>query len=126
MSCTVRAALLGLLVSVCAQAQPRTLALYADPPRGLDTRSNQILRAELQRLLAPAGFDIVWKSLAGRKTGENFDLVAVVAFEGSCARDESVSHRFAPASLADTSIANGHILPFFRIDCARLLAMLDS
>ena len=123
MSCTLRAALLVLLVSICASAQTRTLALYADPPQGLDPRSTQIMRAELQRLLAPAGFQIVWKSLAGRKTGENFDLVAVFSFEGSCALDQPVAYRFGSPSLADTSISNGHILPFFRVECPRLLGM---
>src|SRR5262249_13086397 len=28
--------------------------------------------------------------------------------------------------LADTSISNGHVLPFFRVDCPRLIRMLGS
>ena len=31
---------------------------------------------------------------------------------------------YAAPSLADTSIADGHILPFFRIDCTRLMSIL--
>jgi hypothetical protein len=125
MSLTLRASLLALWLSLSANAQTRTLALYAGPARGLDVEAAAVMRAELQRLLAPAGIDVVWKSLAFRKAGENFDLVAVGSFEGSCATDNSAVQESA-ASLADTSIADGHILPFFRVDCTRLIRMLGT
>jgi hypothetical protein len=125
MSCTLRAALLILLLSFCANAQARTLALYAGPARGLDAKAQLSMREELQQLLSPAGIDIVWKTLDDRKSGENFDLVAVTTFDGACAGDEPVPTRGA-VSLADTSIADGHILPFFRIDCTRLRGLLGS
>jgi hypothetical protein len=82
------------------------------------------MHEELQRLLAPAGIEIVWKQLKDRKSGENFDLVAVTSFAGSCAVDKSVSVVSSPVSLADTSISDGHVLPFFRIDCFRVVGML--
>ncbi len=123
MSLTLRASLLALWVTVSANAQTRTLALYAGPAHGLDLKANAVMRAELDRLLAPAGIEVVWKSLAARRAGENFDLVAVGSFEGSCATDETPGGQIA-RSLADTSIADGHILPFFRIDCTRLVRML--
>ena|SRR5216117_1073480 len=126
MSWTLRALLLILCVSACANAQTRTLALYAEWPRGLDAGSGVIMRAELQRLLAPAGLEVVWKTLADRKAGEDFELVAVSSFEGLCAVDEPASNPAITASLADTSISNGHILPFFRVDCDRLIRMLGS
>jgi len=122
---TVRALLLVLCVSVCAQAQTRTIALYAQP-RNLDPESNTLMHEELQRLLAPAGLEVVWKRLSDRKAGENFDLVAVTSFEGSCAVDQQVSVTANTVSLADTSISDGHILPFFRIDCPLIIRMLGS
>src|SRR6516164_5617416 len=123
---TLRATLLILCLSICAQAQTRTLGLYADPPRDLDSQSNAVMHEELQRLLAPAGIEIVWKQLKDRKSGENFDLVAVTSFAGSCATDNWVSVVSTPVSLADTSVSDGHVLPFFRIDCPRVLGMLGS
>jgi hypothetical protein len=123
MSCTLRAMLLVVCVSVCGNAQTHTLALYAGPARGLDAEASQFMRSELQQVLSPAGIEVVWKSLAARKAGENFDLVAVVAFDGSCAGGEAVPTP-SSASLADTSIADGHVLPFFRIDCTRLVGIL--
>jgi hypothetical protein len=83
------------------------------------------MRDELQLILSPAGIDIVWKSLADRKPGENFDLVAVTTFDGSCAGGE-IARGPLVTSLADTSIADGHILPFFRVDCNLLIRVLGS
>src|SRR5262245_25968221 len=125
MSCTLRALLLVFCVSICANAQTRTLALYSGPAQGLDTEAARAMRDELQQLLSPAGIDIVWKTLADRKHGEEFDLVAVTTFDGNCAANEVVRGPFVP-SLADTSIADGHILPFFRIDCNLLMRVLGS
>ena len=75
MSCTLRALLLVLCVSFCANAQTRTLALYLGPASGIDTKTQRMMRAELQQLLAPAAIDVVWKTLADRKGDENFDIV---------------------------------------------------
>ena len=124
MSLTLRALLLAICLSVAANAQTRKLALYSGPIRGLDPEANSVMRAELDRLLAPAGIEVVWKNLAARKAGENFDIVAVSSFEGSCAPGETGSEE--NASLAHTSISDGRILPFFRVDCTRLVAMLGS
>ena len=125
MSLTLRALLLAICLSVAANAQTRKLALYSGPIRGLDPEANSVMRAELDRLLAPAGIEVVWKNLAARKAGENFDIVAVSSFEGSCAPAETGSEETV-VSLAHTSISDGRILPFFRVDCTRLVAMLGS
>jgi hypothetical protein len=125
MSLTFRALLLTICVSLSANAQTHRLALYADPVPGLDVEATAIMRAELQRLMAPAGIDVLWRSLVFRKAGENFDLVVVSSFEGSCTSGDGTTDDGA-ASLADTSIADGHILPFFRVDCNRLIRLLGS
>jgi hypothetical protein len=123
---TLRALLLVLCLSICAQAQTRTLALYAEPPRDLDAQARSLMREELQRLLEPAGLEIVWKRLADRQAGETFDLVAVTSFAGSCSAGKPVIATQASVSLADTSISDGRILPFFRIDCPKIIGMLGS
>src|SRR5438105_4755644 len=100
MSLAPRALLLALLVSVSLQAETRTLALYAGPVHGLDAETSSAMRAELQRLLAPADLDIVWKTPSERKSGEDFDLVAVASFDGSCSPFESQA-AVSTATLAD-------------------------
>ena len=99
--------------------------MYLGPSNGLDVEAALFMRSELQLLLSPVGINISWKTLADRKSGENFDLVAVATFDGACANGDAPP---TPplASLADTSIADGHVLPFFRIDCARLTGVLGS
>jgi hypothetical protein len=126
MSWTLRALLLLLGFSFCAQAQTRKLALYAEPPRDLDAQAGSLMRSELQRLLEPAGIEVVWKRLADRQAGEIFDLVAVTSFTGSCSVDKPVLATQASVSLADTSISDGRILPFFRIDCPKIIGMLGA
>src|SRR3954468_15841988 len=116
---TLRALLLVLFASISVEAQTRTLALYAGPVHGLHAQASRTMLGELQRLLEPAGLDVVWKDLADRKADDNFELVAVSSFEGSCAMDQPVSTTTAAVSLADTSISNGHVLPFFHVDCPR-------
>jgi hypothetical protein len=125
MSLTIKAFVLTACFTLCANAQTRTLALYTNSARGLDPEAALFMRAELQRLLSPAGIEVAWKRLEDRKAGNTFDFVAVSTFQGSCTDDEAASTP-AAASLADTSIANGHILPFFRIDCPSLIRMLGA
>ena len=123
MSCTLRALLLVLCVSFCANAQTRTLALYLGPASAVDAEARRMMRAELQQLLAPAAIDVAWKTLADRKSSESFDIVAVATFDKTCGGTDNATGS-ATASLADTSIADGHILPFFRIDCTHLMSIL--
>jgi hypothetical protein len=123
MMLTLRALLLVLFISVCAEAQTRTLAVYGGSAQGLDAEARFAMRAEVQRLLAPAGFAVVWKGPAERNSGEDFEQVAVASFEGSCSAS-ALTLTSAATTLADTSITDGRILPFFHVDCPRVIQML--
>lgn len=125
MSLTLRATLLIFLFSLTVHAENRTLALYAGPTHGLNAESSVAMHAELQRLLTPAGIGVAWKTLADRQIAEVFDLVAVVSFDGSCSPAGPVPP-ISAVSLADTSISDGRVLPFFHVDCTRLIQMLGS
>ena len=115
--------LLVLFVSVCAQAQTHTLAVYAGSASGLHPESKSAMKAEVQRLLSPATLEVIWKNTAEKRAGEDFEFVAVASFEGSCAVSQAVP-AVATVSLADTSVSDGRILPFFTIDCTRVIQML--
>src|SRR5207247_8986562 len=106
---TLRAASLVLFASVCAQAQTRTLALYAGPAPGLNTESDLVMRAELQRLLVPAGLQVVRKDSTDPRNGEHFALIALSKFEGSCSPAKPRQTGVA-ASIADTSMSNCRVL----------------
>ena len=119
--------LLGILaLPVCAQAQTRTLAVYSDGVPSLDAATSESLTQELQRVLAPAGLEVAMRSKSQR-TGDEFQLLVVGAFDGNCSVDRlpvahAISLRAGP--LADTSISGGHVLPFFRVDCNRVIETL--
>jgi hypothetical protein len=128
MSLTLRATLLVLFVSLGAQAQTRTLALYSGSAQGLSDESRIAMRAEVQRLLTPANLEVVWKNTVERKAGEDFELVAVVSFDGLCSAMQASqpAATLPTVSLADTSISDGRILPFFHVDCTRVNQILGS
>src|SRR6187455_1759479 len=88
MSAIARAALLMLCLSLSAGAQNRTLALYAGQASGLDSSARQSALVELQRILAPTGVELIWKDLAERKSGEEFDQVVVTSFDGACTESD--------------------------------------
>jgi len=128
MKAMVRAALLMLCISLYAGAQSRSLALYAGEANGLDASAIQAAQKELRRLVAPTGVDVVWKDLTSRKSGEQFDEIVVMTFSGSCS---DLAASLVPGSLqspqmilADSSVSDGHVLPFLRIDCGYLVQIL--
>jgi len=126
MSAIFRATLLMLCVSIYAGAQNKSLALYVSEPEGLELSAVQSAQKELQRLLAPTQIDLVWKDLGTRKSGEQFDQVVVVSFDGSCSKTGLVATLppHSQISLADSSVSDGAVLPFFRVDCGLLVQML--
>ena len=122
------AVLLSLAFAVPAGAENRTLGLYAGHADGLGAASVETVRSELQRLLTPVGFDLIWRDSAQRKSGEDFDLVVVSSFDGSCSANDLPPSSAVPALnsviLADTSVSGSRVLPFFRVDCGQLIRML--
>ena len=121
-------AVLGIFCfSVCAQAQTRTLAVYPGEIRTLDSVAAHSLQVELQRVLTPAGINVAMQP-AGRSSGnDEFQLLVVGAFQGDCsvdtlARVRPVALRSGP--LADASVSQGQVLPYFRVDCDRLVRTL--
>ena len=107
----------------CVCAEPRTLALFLKHSGGLTAETTEVMRAELQRLLDPAGIDVIWRDSTDRRTGEAFDLVVVGSIEGSCTAPADLAEKLDPHALvhlADTSISENRILPFFVVDCSHV------
>ena len=91
MSAIARAMLLTVCFSLHLGAQSRSLALYSGDASGLDPIAIQSAKQELQRLLDPAGIEMLWKTLDKRKAGEQFDQIVVMSFDGSCAEPVATS-----------------------------------
>jgi hypothetical protein len=98
------------------------LGLYVGHVQSLDTVSAQVAQQEMQRLLAPAGIELVWNS-----TGQDVAQAVVGSFEGSCSLEAlpvSLSNYAGPGALAETSLSSTRVLPYFRVDCNRLIRTL--
>ena len=118
-----------LLFSICVHAEPHTLAIYLKQTGGLKGESLEMMQLELQRLLDPAGIHVIWKDFGARKAGEDFDFVVVGSIAGSCLPGENkpvqtIAAVHSLVSLADTAVSDNHILPFFKVDCSRLMSLL--
>jgi len=129
---------LGALLSVCAclhaaDVSAAPLAIYYS----FDSRPPQTLfsevQAEMSRIFAPTGMNIVWRSLDQRSGAESFREIVVLRFRGACYFEPGPEHSgaFEPSSLtlAETDLVDGHILPFGDVQCDQLrhfLSPVDS
>lgn len=127
MSAVLPAVLLTLCISVCADARVRQLAVFSSPALSADSVLNTTIQDELQQLLTPAGIDVVWRLAGKSDPREQFEVVVVGSFAGLC----SVAELPAAAISARTSVlgetyvsSNGRVLPYFKVDCARLIQTL--
>jgi hypothetical protein len=123
-----RATLLIICLSQFAGAQTGSLALYTGKADGLDDSAIRSAQHELDRLLTPAGIDIVWRAISTRTSDEQFDRVVVVSFDGSCSPPDAAApfgkFQDSRITLADSSVSNGDVLPFIRVDCTNLIHIL--
>src|ERR1051326_5393181 len=78
------------------------------------------MKAEVEAIMHRAGYDVSWR------TASQFidaPFLAIVDFSGSCAPG-SASPFHEETRLASTSVTDGRVLPFSRIDCAALTRVL--
>jgi hypothetical protein len=116
-----------LCFPICATAQTRTLEVYPGPAAGLDNVSVNFLELELKRVLAPAGIVPTWRKASGKAAGNvETEQLVVGTFEGNCSVKTlpSAATSIRARALADTSVSNNRILPYFRVDCARVIRTL--
>jgi hypothetical protein len=124
----VSAALLVIFLSLGAHAQSRTITVYAERPDSLGATSTESLQQEMLRLLAPARVKWVWKDAARSIEFNDTDSIAVGSFDGVCSVAGLPMANRSPdgdaSVLGHTSISNGRVLPFFRVDCGSILRVL--
>jgi hypothetical protein len=112
--------------SVCAHAKTQTLAVYSRNSAQLDSRTQHSLGEELTRLLSPAGVQIVWRDET-RASRQEMGRLVVGTFDGNCSVENLLSTPSASptgVTLAQSSLSNGRILPYFTVDCPRVIRTL--
>jgi hypothetical protein len=129
MSAAVRAVFAIFCFSVCAHAQTRTLAVYSDSAQHLDSSAMHALQVELQRVLAPAGIEPISLQTGAKNTElPEVQLAVVGTFQGDCSVEsllEQSARAVQTRTLAESSVSSGHVLPYFRVDCARIIRTLS-
>jgi hypothetical protein len=128
MSAAVRVVFAIFCFSVCAYAQTRTLAVYSDAAQHLDSSATHALQTELQRVLAPAGIETI-SLQSGPKRAElpEVQLAVVGTFQGDCsveALPNKSGRVIRTTTLAESSVSNGRVLPYFRVDCDQVIRTL--
>lgn len=116
-----------LCFCVCAHAQTRPLAVYPGPAEGLDSTTTHSIDQELRRLLSPAGVDVTWRTGTNEASRGQQGRMVVGTFAGRCSVETIAVRRTSPSdirTLAETSISNGRILPYFTVDCDRVIRTL--
>ena len=117
-----------LCFCVCANAQTRPLVVYPGHGETLDSVATHSLEHELKRVMAPAGIDLTWRGNADRtQTYQETGRIIVGSFAGSCSVETlSNAQAASPAKLilAEASVSLGRVLPYFTVDCNRVVRTL--
>ena len=129
MSAARRAVFAIFCFCVCAQAQTRTLAVYSDSSRHLDSSALQALQTELQRVLTPAAIDLTRiQPSKDKQSDPEVQLAVVGTFDGDCSVEnlpQLQGRAIQTRTLAESSVSSGHILPYFRVDCNQVIRTLS-
>jgi hypothetical protein len=87
------------------------------------------MKWQLEAIMTQAGFRVEWLTQrSGRRESPDAPFLAVVEFEGICARAEAGSGAgtVQGLSLANTAVSDGHVLPFSTVSCGALNRTLSS
>jgi hypothetical protein len=100
-----------------AAAAP-SLAIYVDFESQPASSAFRLMRAEVERLIKPAGVEVNWRKLADNRGLEAFGRVVVLRFKGSCGTAaQSVEPAGGSSVLALSKVLKGRVLPFGEIEC---------
>ena len=129
MSAVWRVLFAMLCFSVCVNAQTRTLAVFHSSAEHIDTTTVHELQLEVQRLLAAADFNVVWRQTQDARTGDQFDKIAVASFNGECSATRLAGQVSAAGDsvLGETDVdRHWRVQPFFQIDCNQIVRSLTK
>ena len=99
-----------------------TIAMQFDQP--VSPASLHEMESEFERIMLPAVPRIEWRRVDDITGSETFHQIVLVRFIGSCKADGLRADLVKSRDLGTTSEQNGYPLPFSRIDCQVILALL--
>jgi hypothetical protein len=102
------------------------VTVYTDFEQAAPQGVAEILEAEVESIMAPAGFRFEWRPLSDFRSDTVSAAVVVAHFEARCDVDGLVMRGNQPGPLGWTGISDGTILPFTHVDCGRVRTFLQS
>ncbi|MBI4904993.1 MAG: hypothetical protein HY820_15250 [Acidobacteria bacterium] len=117
-------AFLGIFLPCCASAQQDTLILFLDSPTSQPANVLSRMKEETSALLRTAGHVIEFRDLKSRKSGESFDQVVVVRWNGACDAGQTPGTIRNKEKLAFAHVSDGRVLPFVEVECRAVTALL--
>jgi len=119
------------LATLCAasaggQTASAPVAIYTDFAQAVPQGVVDTLEAEVDFIMAPAGFRLEWRPLADFRPDRVSAAVVVAHFEGRCDLDSLAMRANQPGSLGWTGVSDGKVLPFTHVDCARVRTFLQT
>ena len=124
-----RAIWLPLAVGLAAGAQPEPMVapiiVYTGYQKRPPTPVSDAIRAEVTGILAHAGIEFDWRSLAGLNPNEKSLDLAVIQIKGRCDIAGILPRHTEPGALGWTYVADGAVQPFGDIDCDRIRSFIQ-
>ena len=126
-------ALLGLLHSDLSlfrtsAGRDSDLIVYVSAGRNQPAAPLEIMKRELSGIMESAGYRLVYGDPRAPDPDGHYSSLAVLELRGACGMPGANSHVeravLSGASLAETSVSSGVVLPFSRIDCANLTRLI--
>ena len=127
---TVVVALIAFAGTLLAGGAPATvvrarLTIAMQFEQTVSATSLHEMKSEFERIMRPAAANVEWRMLRDVAGNEVFHEIVVVRFQGSCEADGIKNDSLKPRFLGGTEDEDGELLPFSKVDCRELLAMLS-
>lgn len=123
------AALSALACAHSAFAAKAPLAVYYSFDAPVPAPLFTAIQSEMSRILAPSGMSADWISGdTSRSQKLDYPGLVVLRFHGHCGAEGSpYSTDIDPSgkALAESEIIDGHVLPFAKVDCDRVRALIS-
>lgn len=109
-------------------ASAQTLIVYLNAGSNAAAATLPYMRREAEKLMRAAGYQLEWRETRNSRGPETVPDLAFLDLVGTCSlplapAGTPVSEELTPR-LASTAVTDGVVLPFSKIDCAALTALM--
>ena len=123
----MRSVILCLCAAIAIAGQPYLacppLIVYTQVESAFPDAIWRIVRNEVESVLSPTGWHVNWEDRNNTRRGISVSLV-VVCFKGACTVDDLGVYSAGDATLGQTHVRGGDIIPFADVMCDAIRALI--